>query len=134
MTDLEQSPAANPALYSSRAIRGFSIVFSAIAGGILLAQNFRDVGQPKAARTALLGGIGYTVLMVWLTSFLPDRMGSSIGLAIGLAGGLGLSAYFEKNLPNKDEFPTKRIMKPLLICLAIFIPLIALMVYAILAA
>ena len=132
---MEQSPAATPALYTSRAIRGFSIVFSAIAGGILLAQNFRDVGHPEAARTALWGSIGYTVLMVWLTSFLPDRMGgSSIGLIIGMVGGLGLNAYFEKTLPNKDEFPTKRIVKPLLICLAIFIPLIALMVYALLAA
>ena len=100
----------------------------------MLAQNFRDVGQPKAARTALLGSIGYTVLMVWLTSFLPERMGgNSIGLIIGLVGGFGLSAYFEKNLPNKDEFPPKRIVKPLLICLAIFIPFIALLLYALLA-
>ena len=121
-----------PPLYSSRAIRGFSTIFSAIAGGLLLAQNLRDVGRPEAARNALLGSIGYTALMVWLTSYLPARMGgSSIGLVIGLAGGLGLNAYFEKILPNKDDFPAKSIRKPLLICLLIFVPIVAFVIYVI---
>ncbi|GAA4045796.1 hypothetical protein GCM10022409_34860 [Hymenobacter glaciei] len=98
----------------------------------MLAQNFRHVGQPKAARVSLWGGIGYTVLMVWLTSFLPARMGgNSIGLIIGLVGGYGLNAYFEQNLPNKDAFPAKSIRKPLLICLLIALPIAAFIVYVI---
>ncbi len=109
------------------------MIFSAIVGGILLAQNFRDVGQPKAARVALLGGVGYTALMVWLASLLPARMGggNSIGLIIGLIGGVGLNVYFEKIIPDKDAFPAKSIRKSLLICLLVFVPIVAFIIYAI---
>jgi hypothetical protein len=46
-----ESPA--PPLYSARAISLFAFFFSAIAGGVLLAHNFRAIGRPDAARKAL---------------------------------------------------------------------------------
>ena len=131
---MEQSILANPGptpLYSSRAIRGFSIVFSAVAGGFLLWQNLKDLGRPDAARKALWGSIAYTVAITALLSLLPDRPsgGNSIGLVVGLAGGMGLAAYYEKIVANKDDFPAKSVGKPLLICLLIFVPLIASLIY-----
>ncbi|MBF9141197.1 hypothetical protein [Hymenobacter properus] len=117
-------------LYSARAIRGFSMLFSAIAGGFLTAQNLRDVGQSEAARKALWGSIGYTLLLLWLTSYLPNRVGGTwLPLVIGYAGAMGLEAYSKKFVPNWIDFPTKSIKKPLLICLAITLPLIAAIVY-----
>jgi hypothetical protein len=106
------------------------MLFSAIAGGFLMAQNPRDVDQPEAARKALWGKIGYTLLLLWLTSYLPTRgSGIWLPLVVGYAGALGLEAYFKKFVPNRTDFPVKSIKKPLLICLAITLPLIAVVVY-----
>ena len=41
----------------------------------------------------------------------------------------GLAAYYEKIVANKDDFPAKSVGKPLLICLLIFVPLIASLIY-----
>jgi hypothetical protein len=123
---------ANPTLYSDRAIRGFSIIFSAVAGGVLLAQNFRDIGRPDAARKALWGSIGSMALVLLIMSFLPDEMSSipGLGIGIGFAGSYVLLAYADKIMGDRSAYPAKKIGKPLLICLLIFTPLIALMVYA----
>ncbi|MDO7846047.1 hypothetical protein Q5H92_06755 [Hymenobacter sp. M29] len=120
----------NVPLYSAQAIRGFSMLFSAIVGGLLMAQNLRDVGQPEAARKALWGSIGYTLLLLWLTSYLPNRVGGMwLPLVIGYAGAMGLEAYFKKFVLNWGDFPIKSIRKPLLICLAVTLPLVAALVY-----
>ena len=109
------------------------MLFSAAAGGFLMAQNLRDVGRPDAAPTALWGGIGYTVVVLGLSTLLPDRFGGIwLPLVVGYAGAMGLEAYFAKFVPNRGGFPAKSIKKPLVICLAIFIPLTALAIYAIL--
>ncbi|MBO2012638.1 hypothetical protein [Hymenobacter negativus] len=96
----------------------------------MMSQNLRDVGQPEAARKALWGSIAYTVVLLWLTSYLPDKLsGSWLPLVVGYAGAVGLESYFKKYVENPAEFPAKSIRKPLLICLAITLPLVALMVY-----
>ena len=87
------------ALYSPKAIRGFSVFFSAVAGGALLAQNLKQLGRPAAARIALWGSIAYTVLAGVLVSYLPARAGNgsgSLGIGIVLVGRLGLNDYFAK--------------------------------------
>lgn len=127
-------PAATPPLYSIRAIQVFSVFFSAIAGGALMAQNLRDVGQPRAARVALWSSIGGTLGLLWLTSYLPDSVGSGtwMPLALGLAGAAGLEAYFRKFVANRDDFPAKSIRKALVICLLITVPLVAFVIYTLL--
>ena len=122
-------------LYSTKAIRGFSVFFSAVAGGVLLAQNLKDLGRPAAARTALWGSIAYTVLAAVLVAGLPGRSGSgSIGIGVGLLGGWALNAYFARQVPDHDAFPTKVIRKPLLICLLVSVPLLALVLFPLLSA
>lgn len=81
------SPSAPQPLYSTKVIRGFFVFFSAVAGGVLLAQNLKDLGRPAAARTALWGSIGYTVLAAVLVSYLPARSGGgSFGIGVGRLG------------------------------------------------
>ncbi|MDQ2769844.1 MAG: hypothetical protein M3Y54_05020 [Bacteroidota bacterium] len=58
-----------------------------------MAQNLRDVDQRDAARTALWGSIGYTVVMLGLSMLLPDKLsGTWIPFVVGYAGAMGLEA------------------------------------------
>ena len=106
------------------------MLFSAIAGGVMMAQNLKDVGQPEAARKALWGSIAYTVAITWLMAYVPTKSSSSIfPIVAGYIGSMGLEAYAKKFIENRDEFPAKGIVKPLLICLVITVPIIALVIY-----
>ncbi|GAB3237522.1 hypothetical protein GCM10027346_29190 [Hymenobacter seoulensis] len=119
-------------LYSALAIRIFSFLFSPIAGGLMLAQNFRDVGRPDAARKVIWGTIGIVAVAIVLLSALPGRQvgGSGFNVAFGIGGGIALNAYFDRIVENKELFPAKKIWKPLLICLAVFTPLLIGLFYA----
>jgi hypothetical protein len=125
--------ATNPPLYSTLAIRVFSVFFSPIAGAVLLAQNFRDVGRPNAARKVLWLTIGPMLLLLTILALLPEGKGSGnngLGIGVGIGGGYALTLYSDSVIPNKADFPIKSIWKPLLICLLIFIPLVTLILYA----
>ena len=125
-----RSVASSLPLYSVRAVRAFSMLFSAIAGGVMTAQNLKYIGQPEAARKALWGSIGYTAAMTWLLTYVP--IGSTSGvfpIVVGYVGAMGLEAYSKNFLVSRDEFSAKSIVKPLLICLAITVPIIALVIY-----
>ena len=107
------------------------MLFSAITGGVLMAQNLKDVGQPEAARKALWGSIAYTVAMTWLLTYVPSTSSSAVfPIVVGYVGAMGLEAYSKPFIENRADFPAKSIVKPLLICLAIFVPLITLLIYA----
>ena len=132
-TETEHPPVStNPAIYSDRAIRGFSVVFSVIVGGALLAQNFRAIGRPDAARKTFWGSIGSMALFMLIMSFLPEKISGipGLGIGVGFAGSYVLLAYADKIMGDRSAYPAKKIGKPLLICLLIFTPLIALMIYA----
>ncbi|WP_046243394.1 hypothetical protein [Hymenobacter terrenus] len=126
-------------LYSARAIRMFSVLPSCIVGGALTAQNLRDIGQRKAARRALWGSISYSILLLWLTSYIPNSMRNAwiplvtIYVGGGYAGGSGLEAYFSQFVENRAGFPAKSIVKPLVICLCIFGPLYVFIVCALMS-
>lgn len=99
-----------------------------------MARNLKDMGQPAAARTALWGSIGYTVLVLVAASFLPgSRGGSVIGVITGIVGALGLEAYAKKFIEHRDSYPAKSIAKPLLVCILIFVPLVILVIYSIMS-
>ena len=107
------------------------MLFSAIAGGMLTAQNLKDVDQPEAARKALWGSIGYTLAMTWLLTYVPTSSTSGVfPVVLGYVGSMGLEMYAKKFIENRDGFPAKSIVKPLLICLVITVPLIALLFYS----
>lgn len=92
-----------------------------------------SLGPARSGADGPMGQHAYPVLAVVLGCFLPGRtVGSSIGLGIGLLGGLGLNAYFAQPVPDKEVFSTKDIGRPLLICLLVFVPLLVVALYLLL--
>jgi hypothetical protein len=112
----ESYPAeAKPAIYSPQALLGFSVVFSALAGGVLAYHSLRDAGQPAAARHALWISIGFVGFAILLGQVVPRIPG--MAFVLGYASGLWLSHYLKKRVPDEASYPRKKIVKPLAICL-----------------
>lgn len=114
-----------PEFYTQRAIWGFSIFFSVICGAALLASNTSD----KKAKWTVMGfGILFTIAAIFLLGFLPRNTG--LTLAVNGGGSYILTSLFwNKYLGRDTQYRTKAIWKPLIICLLIFIPLVALIIY-----
>ncbi len=124
-------PTTNPPLYSQRSVRLFSLLFTAIAGGVFTAHNLRAVGQPDAARKALWGSVASVVAMIVLLALLPYSPNTgAYTVGVGLAAGYGLNGYADRFIPTPRDYPTKSIWRALIICLLIFVPLLALLIYA----
>jgi hypothetical protein len=114
-----------PMYYSQRTIWAFSIFFSLICGAALLASNTDN----KEAKLTVIGfGIAYTVAAIFFLNLFPMNTGLIVG--VNTAGAYILTSFFwNKYLGYDTSYRTKPILKPLIICLVIFIPLIALIIY-----
>jgi tetratricopeptide (TPR) repeat protein len=122
---LNEMPDPNIKLYPKRAIMGFSIFFTAIAGGVLLMQNLRAIGKRKEAIFVLIFSVIYTGILLYVLN-LPWQHTSSLSFVLNLGGGIILTEYFSrKYFPNTNNYQQKRIWSPLviftLICAAIFL-------------
>jgi hypothetical protein len=120
----------NPKIYSKKAIRGFSFAFTTIFGGVLLRQNLRDVGKKKEGNTVLIFSILFTVLSILIVN-IPDKPITSLSFLCNIVGASVLGEYFfKKYFPDPDNYPKKKIWKPLLISIAIIIPFVLAIIYA----
>ncbi|MFM2291610.1 MAG: hypothetical protein RIS29_1423 [Bacteroidota bacterium] len=122
---LNESDFSVPTLYSPRTIRGFSIFFSPIFGGVLLMQNLLTTNQKKLAYYVLAGSIGYTILL----SVLAYSLTLEYKLyGFNLLGGYILADIIQKRfLPKENKYYKKKIWKPLIISLLIILPFILLL-------
>ena len=68
-------------LYSVGSITLATALGTPVAGGILMALNYRRLGQLQSAKKALLWTGGFTILLFILAFVLPDRFGH--GMAAG---------------------------------------------------
>jgi hypothetical protein len=119
-----------PKIYSSRAIWGFSIIFSSIFGGVLLMQNLRDTGRKKEGNLILLYSIIFTILTMYIVN-LPEKPLSNAALLFNMVGGGILSYYFQKKyFPNEESYEKKTIWKPLIISIVITIPFLWALIYS----
>ena len=117
-----------PNIYSKRAIYGFSFLFSALFGGLLLMQNLKDIGKKQEANIVLFISFFLTAATVIITILFPGRLTSMV---CNIGGGAILSEYFyKKYFPDDTDYEKKKIWKPLLIALAICIMLIFVTVWA----
>ena len=107
--------APKPAIYSPQALIGFSVVFSALAGGVLAYHSLRDAGQPAAARHALWTSIGFLAFAIVVGQVGPRIPG--LAFVLGYSSGLWLSHYLKKHVPDEASYPRKKIIKPVVLCL-----------------
>jgi len=120
-----------PELYSQKSIVIFSAFFTAICGAVMMAYNFRKLGNTEKSKSVLIFGFVYALLFVFLIS-LTDVNIIMLLLQIGaLVGGLVLFLRFEKFYPNELEHRNKSIWKILIFALIISISLISITTYVI---
>ncbi|MBK7667960.1 MAG: hypothetical protein IPJ32_11850 [Sphingobacteriaceae bacterium] len=91
-----------PEYYSETAIYTFSIFFSVLFGSVLMTMNASKTEKKDLSWTVLLFGISYTVLQMWVLSYVP---GNSTGLTVGasIGGAIILNQYFSKNTLEKIQ-------------------------------
>lgn len=117
-----------PLLYSSRAIYAFSIFFSLIAGAALLAINIRD---KKIKRILIASSIGYYILINIALLYIPRSNNTGLGFIInGLGSVLMMQIFWNKYIGKDTEYRPKPIWKPLIICIIIFVPIVAFFIWA----
>jgi len=116
-----------PSFYSPLAIYLFSIIFSIIPGAILLSINVRS----KRGKWLInLFGVAAFIFDAILVLGNNSRHPINFSLIVnGMSAVIMMSIFWNKYLLN-IEYRIRRIWIPLLICLAIWIPLLALIIYA----
>lgn len=118
-----------PVLYSEKVIYTFSILFSVLFGGILFANNLKTVGNKKGALPVIIFSVLYTGLSIYLLNLINTN--SSATLIINMIGALIINNLFWNKYIGKGKlYHKKSYKKPLIIALAIFIPLAALIIWA----
>lgn len=118
-----------PELYSQKSIVIFSAFFTAICGAIMMAYNFRKLGNKEKSKSILIFGFVYALLLMFLISLTDVNMIRLI-LQIGaLIGGFVLILRFEKFYPTELEHRKKPIWKILIYALLISLSLIAISTY-----
>lgn len=111
-----------PTLYSERVIYTFSVFFSVIAGGILLARNLKEVNRKDGIPHVIAFSIIYTLLSGYLMTVTKSGLVGSVVLAI--IGSMVLTSYFWNAYIGRGiNYYRKRYGKALIIALLILIPL-----------
>ncbi|MFN3667216.1 MAG: hypothetical protein ACK4S0_13710, partial [Sediminibacterium sp.] len=109
-----------PVLFSQTAILGFTLFFSPITGGILMALNIARLGK-KGIWPVIVFSIVYSLFQGYVSLQVPA--GSIIPILLNVAGGLILSELLWNNFIGKGFLYQRRnILIPLLIVIAIFAP------------
>ena len=109
-----------PKIYSSRAVWGFSFLFTPLFGGILLMQNLRDIGREKKGTAVLMLSILMTALTIaLLTVFDIDNRAVSFALN-GAFASILTQYFYKKDFPDEAHYGKKKIWKPLIIGVLIF--------------
>lgn len=115
-----------PEYYSKTAIYVFSILFSVFFGSFMLASNCKDAGKPSWP--VILFGLLYTIIAITALDYY--NLKTSFNFIINSIGVLLMYELFWGQSVGADtKYRAKPIWKPMIIAAAIFIPLIALMIY-----
>jgi len=116
-----------PALYSQRAIWGFSVFFTVIFGAVLLSSNLKAKGN--ARWQVIVFGVLYTGLAIVILSAIPR---TNAGLTIGLnAAGAWImnQSFWNKHIGAETKYRAKPIWVPLIVSMLIMVPFILALIY-----
>ena len=119
-----------PPIYSKSAVLWFSFFFTPLFGGILLMQNLRDINKTKEATTVLITSLLMTVAIATIQiCFNLDSRLVSLGLNFGAAYILS-DFFYKKYIPDADDFPKKKVWKPLVIAVILVILFVTFILWA----
>lgn len=123
---IEEDPTV-PAYYSQMGIWWFSILFSTLFGAILLSINL----QNRRDKWVVIGfGITYFVLIFTVFERAGPSSATLTSVGLNSIGGMVLQTYFwNKYIGVHTPYKRKSILIPVLIALAISVPLLAISVY-----
>lgn len=118
---------AYPALYGTKFIYIFSVLFSVFGGGILMAMNFLSLKNKKAAINTITLSLGYAILISLLIEVL--KINNLIVSILANLAGVYLLYYFiwDREVSENLKFQERDIWKPILIGLAVAFPVAYLM-------
>lgn len=110
-----------PTLYSQQVIYVFSILFSVLFGGVLFAINLKEADKKKGIWPVVIFTLGFTALVIYIST-LTKVGGASI--LLGILYAYIINNIFWRNYIGKEtKYNKKSYRTPLIIALAIFIPL-----------
>jgi len=116
-------------LFSQKAIYGFTIFFGVFFGSILLSSNLKKVDKKNYIYLVVIFGILFTVLQLWILSYIPRNTG--LTMITSGAGAFALNKYFwKKYIGEETKYRAKAIWTPLIIGLLIAALLIYLTIVA----
>lgn len=109
-----------PQLYSRQVINIFSILFSVLFGGILLAINLKTANNKKAIFPVLSFSVLYTGLMAFILNLIPGST-TPLTVVFNILGALVLYNFFwGKYIGKEFQYRTKPFWKPLIIAIILF--------------
>jgi hypothetical protein len=122
--ELKIADAPLPSLYSIRSIQLFSVLFSVLAGGILMAINFNRTTQ-KAEALKVLGFSLIFTLFSFLVFSIIGSQSPVLSIVLNLLGAFLIDQYFWKRVFGEEfKFNKQQIWSALLIALILISPLI----------
>lgn len=114
----------SPSLYSMRSISVFSVLFSVIAGGILMAVNFNRISK----RNEALKVLGFSIIFTLLSAVIFSLLGTQspyFSLFLNLIGAFLIDQLFWKRVLGKDfRFMKQPVWTALAIALLLITPII----------
>jgi hypothetical protein len=109
-----------PQYYSVRAIYGFSIFFTVLAGALLLRSNLKRAGEGKGAVITLVYGIVYTLIVIIVMNLIPDnKRSSSLTYLLNAAGAIVLDKVLWKKYLGDIKYRARPFWIPLIIWIII---------------
>jgi len=122
--DLKLVTHAVPNLYSMRSIQIFSVLFSVIAGGILMAINFNRITQKIEALKVIGFSFVYTILSFTIFSILGTQS-PFLTIILNLLGAYLIDMLFWKRvLGSEFRYNSQQVWTALIIAMLLISPLV----------
>lgn len=123
MVEPEQEQAAGPALYSPATIAIFSVIFSFLAGGVLMVINLFKLDKQSKALRLLLFIVLYLLGSSYLLQWAMLQFGESakwISAAVNLGAVVAYLWFFWPRYVGRRSYLSRGWLPALVVCLLIF--------------
>jgi hypothetical protein len=123
-SDIIVTRVSQPSLYSIRSIQIFSVLFSVLAGGILMAINFNRTSKKQEALKVIGFSLVYTISAMLIFSLLGTQS-PVLSIVLNLLGAFLIDELFWKRVLGREfRFDKQQVWSALIIALLIVSPII----------